>query len=138
MYLEFLCNDLPCLLDDVPVDTRHSLIFQQDGAPPHSTIVLREYLSQNFREPWIGRNGPVHWPPRSPDLTPLDFFLWGYMKDLVYAEAIHTRDHLVERIFDAAEKVREKLIAIDIAEKVSRRVEFCIESEGGHFEQLLK
>ncbi|GFW47015.1 hypothetical protein TNCV_3486271 [Trichonephila clavipes] len=34
----------------------------------------------------ISRFGPVNWPPRSCDLTPLDYFLWGYLKALVYAD----------------------------------------------------
>ena len=29
------------------------------------------------------RDGPIPWPPRSPGITPLDFFLWGYVKDIV-------------------------------------------------------
>ena len=34
-----------------------------------------------FDEKWIGRGGPVAWPPRSPDLTPPDYFLWGFVKE---------------------------------------------------------
>ncbi|GFT73000.1 hypothetical protein TNCV_1976971 [Trichonephila clavipes] len=44
----------------------------------------------------ISRFGPVNWPPRSCDLTPLDYFLWGYVKSLVYADKPQTRDHLEE------------------------------------------
>ena len=49
-------------------------IFQQDGAPPHYRQV-RDFLNANFPDMWIGRGGPLAWPPRSPDLTRLDFFL---------------------------------------------------------------
>jgi hypothetical protein len=38
---------------------------------------------------WIGRGGSITWPPRSPDLTPLDFFLWGYAKNIVYQVKIN-------------------------------------------------
>ncbi|GFX48299.1 hypothetical protein TNCV_4612991 [Trichonephila clavipes] len=41
----------------------------------------------------ISRFGPVNWPPRSCDLTPLDYFLWGYVKSLVYADKPQTLDH---------------------------------------------
>jgi hypothetical protein len=41
-------------------------------------------LNVNFPGWRIRRGGPISWPPRSPDLTPLDFFLWGYAKDQVY------------------------------------------------------
>lgn len=43
---------------------------------------LRQFLDTTFPE-WIGWGSAVAWPPRSPDLTPLDFHLWGYFKDQV-------------------------------------------------------
>ncbi|EZA52866.1 hypothetical protein X777_07985 [Ooceraea biroi] len=46
--------------------------MQMDGAPPH-----RHFLDQNFNGRWIGRGGPIAWPPRSPDLTSSDVYLWG-------------------------------------------------------------
>ncbi|GFX88713.1 hypothetical protein TNCV_4636341 [Trichonephila clavipes] len=46
----------------------------------------------------ISRFGPVNWPPRSCDLTPLDYFLWGYVKSLVYANKPQTHDHLEDNI----------------------------------------
>ncbi|GFX97902.1 DUF4817 domain-containing protein [Trichonephila clavipes] len=46
----------------------------------------------------ISRFGPVNWPPRSCDLTPLDYFLWGYVKSLVYADKSQTLDHLEDNI----------------------------------------
>nr|CAI5870216.1 unnamed protein product [Callosobruchus analis] len=58
--------------------------FQQDGAPPHYHRDVRAYLDQNLSGQWIGRRGKIEFPPRSPDLTPLDFFLWGTVKDEVY------------------------------------------------------
>jgi hypothetical protein len=50
---------------------------------------IREILNRVLPQCWIGRHGPndnplLWWPPRSPDLTPCDFFLWGYVKDTVY------------------------------------------------------
>jgi hypothetical protein len=37
--------------------------------------------------------GPMEWPPRSPDLTPIDFFLWGFVKDNVYVPPLPTSLH---------------------------------------------
>ncbi|KAJ4440129.1 hypothetical protein ANN_08267 [Periplaneta americana] len=48
-----------------------------DGAPPHFGRHVRNHLNATFPDRWIGRGGPVTWPPRSPDLTALDSFLWG-------------------------------------------------------------
>ena len=53
------------------------IIFQQDGAPPHWGLDIRRFLDAAFTDSWIGRDGPTPWPPRPPDITPLDFFLWG-------------------------------------------------------------
>ena len=56
---------------------RRRLFFQQDGAPAHYALDVRAWLDSKFENQWIGRGGPIEWPPRSPDLTPCDFFLWG-------------------------------------------------------------
>ncbi|CAF3979924.1 unnamed protein product [Rotaria sp. Silwood1] len=69
------------------------MIWQQDGAPPHYGEIVRDYLDDIFVD-WIGRRGTVEWPPRSPDLTPCDFSLWGIMKDRVYAQSSHYVNHL--------------------------------------------
>ncbi|ERL96059.1 hypothetical protein D910_00904, partial [Dendroctonus ponderosae] len=50
---------------------------------------------------WIGRNGFRNWPPTSPDLTPLDFFLWGYIKGIVYHTLPTTSHDMKTRIRDA-------------------------------------
>ncbi|GBM96102.1 hypothetical protein AVEN_29504-1 [Araneus ventricosus] len=53
------------------------VIFQQDGAPPHYGNIVREFLDTTFPQRWISRGAVMAWPPRSPDITPLDFYLWG-------------------------------------------------------------
>ena len=60
-------------------------IYQHDGAPPHISTNVRHLLDELFPDSWIGRYGPQHWPARSPDLTPPDFYLWGYAKDRVFS-----------------------------------------------------
>ncbi|GBM25456.1 hypothetical protein AVEN_261573-1 [Araneus ventricosus] len=56
------------------------VILQQDGAPPNYGNIVREFLDTTFPQWWIGRGAVMAWPPRSPDITPLDFYLWGYVK----------------------------------------------------------
>ncbi len=51
--------------------------FQQDGATSHTANITIDLLKGKFGERVISRNGPVEWPPRSCDLTPLDYFLWA-------------------------------------------------------------
>ena len=65
-YLSMLQEEiLPSLLNEEGV---YPVYFQQDGAPPHYGPEVRRYLDHQFPKAWIGRRGPVEWPPRS--LTP--------------------------------------------------------------------
>ncbi|CAF2134202.1 unnamed protein product, partial [Rotaria magnacalcarata] len=41
-----------------------TMIWQQDGAPPHYGQIVRDYLDDTFLH-WIGRRGTIEWPPRS-------------------------------------------------------------------------
>jgi len=59
------------------------LWFQQDGATCHTTRDTINLLQETFDERLISCKGPVHWSPRSCDITPLDYFLWGYLKSLI-------------------------------------------------------
>lgn len=73
-YLQFLQEDFPLLLENVDVNTRLRMWWQHDGAPAHSSRIVTDFLNVTFEENWIGRRGPILWPPRSPDLTSPDFF----------------------------------------------------------------
>ena len=55
--------------------------FQQDGAPSHTANMVQNWLKGKFLDKFIDTN---KWPPRSPDLNPCDYFLWGYLKARVY------------------------------------------------------
>ncbi|GFU78049.1 putative DD41D transposase [Trichonephila clavipes] len=66
------------------------LWFQQDGTACHTARATIDLLKDRFGDRLISRFGPVNWPPRSCDLTPLDYFLWGYVKSLVYGLAYWT------------------------------------------------
>ena len=60
------------------------MIIEKPLFPPRVTIgVLRE----KFTGQEIFCNGDYNWPLRSCDLTPPDFFLWGYIRDKLYADA---------------------------------------------------
>ena len=59
---------------------------------------MRRTLDNAFPAHWIGRGGPIAWPPRSPDMTPLDLFLWGYVKDQIYSTRVIDLDDLKARI----------------------------------------
>ena len=94
----------------------------QDGAPPHFSCFVTDVLNERFPDAWIGRDGPIPWPPRSPDLSPLDFCLWGYFKNIVYAEKIRNIQHLQDRITSAIETVTR-----DITQKTWQEIEFRLD-----------
>ena len=64
------------------------MVYQQDGAPPHFALPVREYLNRTFPNMCIGRGLPLLWAARSHDLTPVDFFLWGFVKDKAYSTKV--------------------------------------------------
>ena len=137
-YEIFLRNDLPSLLEDISLMIRSQMYLQHDGAPPHYTRHEIDYLNESFPNRWLGRGGPVTRPPRSPDLTPLDFYFWGHMKTLVYETKVDSPAALCHRIFAAAEHIRNHPDNIGSATQcLIMRAENCIATGGGHFEQLL-
>ena len=90
----------------------------------------------------IGRNnGPMSWPPRSPNLTPCDFFMWGYLKELVYHdEAVNTTEELLERIENSCDLLRghQDFIFEAFKESRIRRARLCVNrTNGDNIEQFL-
>lgn len=73
-YEDFMSHVLEDFVDNVNLMDRPRIYFQQDGAPAHNHHIVNALLERLFGPRWIGTHGPVLWPPRSPDLTPLDFF----------------------------------------------------------------
>lgn len=135
-YLEFLTTGFQEYLMDVPLNRLGGLWFQQDGAPPHNTRAVREFLNREFPGRWIGNRGVIEWPARSPDLSPLDFFLWGTIKNKVYRHPHNNVDELRASILGAFNSLRQRDIQRAI-NNINRRVTFCIQANGNIFEHLL-
>lgn len=112
-----------------PLMKYRGLYFQQDGAPPHYSLIARSWLNEKFPNRWIGRGGPIKWPARSPDLTPPDFFLWGYLKDIVYKKRPSTCDELRSQIEQACAEIGKDMIA-RACQSVPSRLNRCLELEG--------
>ncbi|GFU30739.1 uncharacterized protein TNCV_1444531 [Trichonephila clavipes] len=86
------------------------LWFQQDGATCHTARATIDLLKDTFGDRLISRFGPVNWPPRFCDLSPLDYFLWGYVKSLVYADKPETLDHLEDNIRRVIADIRPQML----------------------------
>jgi len=136
-YRNFLVEQLPLLLEELPLSERMTLWYQHDGCPAHHSLIAREILDRKFNGRWIGRGGPVNWPARSPDLTAPDFFLWGYLKEIVYRDVPTTRDDMINRIRNACGQIDEDLL-LRVCRSFLGQIQRCIEAEGHHFEYLLK
>ena len=79
-------------------------IFQHDGAPPHFLLQIREFFSKQFSaNRLIGRGFGHPWPPRSPDLSPLDYYFWGTLKARVYHNFKPTSLQALKKKIEAAE-----------------------------------
>jgi len=116
-------------------------IFQQDGAPPHIHFHICAHLIANLPSRWIGR--PSHndsplliWPPRTPDLTPCDFFLWAYIKDRLYMAPM-PRDlpQLRQRIMKAVATIDRHML-LCVWQELDHRIDICRVTKGGHIEHL--
>lgn len=134
-YLDVLTNFLDGELENLPLEYRRSFYFQQDGCPAHYAANVRQWLDHTFPEQWIGRQGPVEWPPRSPDLTIMDFFLWGRLKQIVYRESL--TDYNIDQLKDA---IRDAVTSISLDEvrrsydELLFRLKTCAQYGGSVFE----
>ena len=109
------------------------IIWQQDGAPPHFGLQVRASLDQQFPGRWIGRAGPIPWPARSPDVTPLDFFFWGYVKDCVFRTPVTNIEDLKQRITNTVTLCNPNKLANAWVE-LRRRLDFLHENDGQSYE----
>ena len=84
----------------------------------------------------ISSKSDFEWPSNSPDLNPLDYFLWGYVKQKVYIASHNTLEELSAAVNEALETVPQFMLAKAI-NSVSMRLLLCETNNGGHFENEL-
>ncbi|GFX97537.1 uncharacterized protein TNCV_2840971 [Trichonephila clavipes] len=112
------------------------LWFQQDGATCHTARATIDLLKDTFGDRLISRFGPVNWPPRSCDLTLLDYFLWGYVKSLVYADKPQTLDHLEDNIRRVIADIRPQMLE-KVIENWTSRLDYIRASRGSHMPEII-
>lgn len=119
------------------VDDFDQTWFQQGGASPHFGVDVRAYLNTQFPRRWIGRRGEIEWLARSPDLTPLDYSLLGYLKDRVCKTKPRSIEDLCQRIRDEIALIDPDMIQNAVSDFYNR-VGYCQTVNGEHFEHLIK
>ncbi|GFV46028.1 uncharacterized protein TNCV_2200381 [Trichonephila clavipes] len=112
------------------------LWFQQDGATCHTACATIDLLKDTFGDRLISRFGPVNWPPRSCDLTPLDYFLWDYVKSLVYADKPQTLDHLEDNIRRVIADIRPQMLE-KVIENWTSRLDYIRASRGSPMPEII-
>ena len=98
------------------------------------TVVVS--VNRIFPNQWIGRRGLMEWPARSPDLTSLDFFLWGYVKSIVYKTKPLDLAALKRRITLAIRSVTHDMLC-NVRKNLYLKLGRCQDFHGEHFEHLL-
>ena len=95
-----------------------------------------DVLRQIFGQHVISKNGELQWPPRSPDLTAPDFFLWGYLKEKVFASN-------PKKLAELKDKITEEIRRIDattlerVMESVLSRARSCVAHKGDHLTDVV-
>ena len=110
--------------------------FQHNGAPAHKSLQPHTVLSTIFESNICEYGGHVERPLRSPDLNPLDFFLWRFLKEKVYEKESMSQTDLLNRISVACKCVMMNMLR-KIPNELYSRMLFCIAAEGSHFAQVL-
>ena len=122
--------------------------YQQDGASPHNHRDVKAYLNVRFPNRWIGNNSdtlgpatgndgrPIRWPARSPDMTPLDFFYWPYVKNRLYnGRAYANLEELQAQIIEISNSITREMLE-NVMQSFYNRLWRCTIVNGGHFEHL--
>ncbi|GFV44035.1 transposable element Tc3 transposase [Trichonephila clavipes] len=113
------------------------LWFQQDGATCHTARATIDLLKDTFGDRLISRFGPVNYPPRSCDLTPLDlFFFLGYVKSFVYADKPQTLDHLEDNIRRVIVDIRPQMLE-EVIENWTSRLDYIQASCDSHMPEII-
>lgn len=116
----------------------NDIIYMHDGAGPHNANVIRDFLSQNFPSGWIGRGAGAmkQWPARSPDFNPLDFYLWGFVSNLVYQIQPTSIQDLQLKIEEAIDNITPEMLR-RVQLNFMKRMHKCIEKHGNIYEHLM-
>ena len=130
----YVNNLLPKLIKDCNNLSPNTFIFQQDGAPAHTSRLAQEWIEENSPD-FINKD---EWPPNSPDLNPLDYHVWGAMLQKYHAYLPKPTNKtelkvVLEAIWNdlPQEHIEKAVLAF------RKRLQACIRADGGHFEHEL-
>ena len=115
----------------------NTVIYQQDGAPPHCSNRSLEFLRRYFPgDRLISRRTDFPWPPYSPDLNPPDYFLWGYLKDRIYGNNPQTLAALKDNIRREIRRIPADMIG-RVMGNFNVRVAAVLQRRGAWIEHII-
>lgn len=103
--------------------------FQQDSAPAHASKRVQQWLGVNCPS-FINKDD---WPPSSPDLNPLDFFVWGYLSEKVNEKKCRTLDSFKRTIVKEWDKMDQNMLRA-ACRSFPARLRKVIKAKGDRFE----
>lgn len=124
-------SNIGTAVDDLPPDVSLSHYLREGGSPVHNAVVTQTHLTIRFENKWIGYSGPVAWPARSPDMTPLGYLLWGLSR-----QSIKNNHNTTEELQESVEAALNSDVLNDLTSPRSKCV-MCTEQNGAQFEPLL-
>lgn len=134
-YIEMINNFFIPELHVRGMNTR-TVWFQQDGATAHTARASMDLVRALFNNHVISRFGDVPWPPRSPDLSTCDFFLWGFLKSRVYESKPRTLEELKTSIRQTIDKIQPEMLE-RVETNFRERLEICIRKNGHHLRDII-
>ena len=132
-YRNMITTFLWAELEDIDTE---DMWFQQDEATCHTARETLQLLHVKFPDRVISRFGDVNWPARSCDLTPLDYFLWGYVKGKVYRDNPRTVEALKAEIIRVVGEIEQSQCR-NVTENFDKRIRYCKDARGGHIGDII-
>ena len=102
--------------------------YQQDGAPLHCARKCLDFVLDTSNRV-ISRRADIPWPACSPDLSPLDYWFWGELQEIVREKNPESLEDVIEIVTEAAASM-ESLKVIRATQNFRRRVELCRKKKG--------
>ncbi|GFT03300.1 uncharacterized protein TNCV_2984851 [Trichonephila clavipes] len=134
-YADMLQNRIiPSLADKHPLERT---IFMQDGAPPHIARRVKDLSRRSFGDDFVLSHHFHHaWPPRSPDLSPCDYWLWGYLKSQVYRDRPTSLGMLKDNIRLHCLTITPDML-YSAVHNIIPRLQLLLRNDGEHIEHFL-
>jgi hypothetical protein len=117
------------------LDNQHTW-FQQDEATSHIARQSMAAVKRLFGDRIISRNANIAWPPRSPDLSVCDYFLWGHLKSVVYQTRPTNLAQLKTRIEENIANIPENTLRRAM-QNLQNRLTECVQRNGQHLTEVI-